>query len=141
MASGIKIDITHIPSQGCIETIECQKSQLFLDSEEILSNRPIQVILQLKRGIGYIQVKGEIKVNLKLNCSRCLEDFTKDFSYNLDLNFPVREDQLFLDITEDLRQEIILNRPFKILCRPDCKGLCPVCGSNLNKGVCSCGIT
>ena len=137
----VKIDITQIPSEGCTKTLECQGSDLSFDSEEILSNKTIQVILQLKKVIEFIQVKGEIKVNLKLKCSRCLEDFTKDFSYNLDLNFPVRRDQIFIDITDDLRQEIILNYPFKILCSPTCKGLCPVCGKNLNIGACNCGIT
>lgn len=43
-----------------------------------------------------------------------------------------------VDITEDVRQTILLSVPLKILCREDCKGLCPICGRNLNEGRCGC---
>ena len=43
-----------------------------------------------------------------------------------------------LNVDELINNEILLNWPVKILCREDCKGICPVCGSNLNKGECGC---
>ena len=43
-----------------------------------------------------------------------------------------------IDTDALLRNEISLNWPVKILCREDCKGLCPVCGRNLNEGDCGC---
>ena len=43
-----------------------------------------------------------------------------------------------LDLTEALRQGILMARGLSPLCRPDCKGLCPACGNNLNHGPCSC---
>jgi len=48
------------------------------------------------------------------------------------------KDQNMLDVSDDLRQEIILTYPVKCLCREDCQGLCPACGKNLNSETCSC---
>ena len=43
-----------------------------------------------------------------------------------------------LDVTELLRDELLAAQPMKNLCKADCKGLCPVCGANLNDGDCGC---
>jgi len=140
ISNGVKIDITQIPPEGATKTLKCLPSDLSFDSEEIEFTQPIQINAQLKREMSLVQVKGDVIINLKLKCSRCLEDFIKDFSYNLNLEFPVKKEDVFIDIAEDLRSEIILNHPFKILCKPDCKGLCLACGMNLNKGACNCKV-
>ena len=43
-----------------------------------------------------------------------------------------------LDLTDDVREDILLSLPLKFLCQEDCRGLCPHCGQNLNEGTCSC---
>ena len=48
------------------------------------------------------------------------------------------DSQHVLDITEAIRQYAVLALPMKPLCKPDCQGLCPHCGRNLNEGQCSC---
>ncbi|MDD5195443.1 MAG: DUF177 domain-containing protein, partial [Candidatus Omnitrophica bacterium] len=44
----------------------------------------------------------------------------------------------YLTVDNDIREEVLLNFPMKVLCKPDCKGLCPGCGANLNNEVCKC---
>jgi len=73
-----------------------------------------------------------------LRCSRCLQVF----------DFPVRVDQFvfhqelhgedFVDLTANMREDIILELPQRALCAEGCKGLCPHCGKDLNKGSCRC---
>jgi uncharacterized protein len=46
-----------------------------------------------------------------------------------------------LDLTEDVRQTILLSVPLKLLCSETCAGLCPRCGANLNTEVCTCSET
>ena len=46
--------------------------------------------------------------------------------------------RVHLDLTPVLRQDFLLSVPMHALCRPDCKGLCPQCGTNLNAGACDC---
>ncbi|CAG1772689.1 hypothetical protein BAC2_02872 [uncultured bacterium] len=43
-----------------------------------------------------------------------------------------------IDLTDDVRQTILLSVPLKLLCRQDCRGLCPDCGIDLNTGTCDC---
>ena len=50
--------------------------------------------------------------------------------------YPIRDESL--DLTEPVRSAVAVEIPFKVLCREDCKGLCPVCGQNLNEGDCGC---
>jgi uncharacterized protein len=47
-------------------------------------------------------------------------------------------DEGWLDLRKPLREQILLAMPMHLLCRPDCKGLCPNCGQNLNEGPCQC---
>ena len=46
----------------------------------------------------------------------------------------------FIDITEDVRQTVLVAVPLKLLCREDCLGLCPHCGKDLNEGPCECRV-
>ena len=88
--------------------------------------------------------------SLIMNCTKCNEEFVKPFSVDFSERFLKVSDEeaeeldcysyagevLKLDkMAEDL---ILLNAPLYSLCRPDCKGLCPICGTNLNISQCSC---
>ncbi|MEW6101152.1 MAG: DUF177 domain-containing protein, partial [Candidatus Omnitrophota bacterium] len=72
------------------------------------------------------------------SCSRCLADFDINLNLSLKLSFPVSKTEPVIDLDPQIREEIILEYPIKLLCRPDCKGLCPKCGKNLNQEKCGC---
>ncbi len=88
---------------------------------------------------GGVLVSGSASTPLKSICGRCLEEisFTLD-SGKLQLFFEIEEEQEILEIDEDLRSELLLALPMNPLCSNDCQGLCPVCGTNLNKSQCKC---
>lgn len=69
-------------------------------------------------------------------CYRCLEDLKRDWKAAFALSFDIEKNTEFIEITEDLRQELILHLPTRLLCAHDCKGLCVDCGANLNKKNC-----
>ena len=69
-------------------------------------------------------------------CYRCLEDIKRDWTADFTLHFDIEKNMEFIVIDEDIRQEIILNLPTRILCEENCKGLCIDCGINLNKQEC-----
>jgi len=86
---------------------------------------------------------------LKLICSRCIEEFlysaeikTEELcEYNEEDpcdNYFINED--IFNLKEFLRQRIILSLPAKPLCISECKGLCPDCGTNLNREQCQCNM-
>ncbi|MGB9779256.1 YceD family protein [Caldanaerobacter sp.] len=87
----------------------------------------------------------DIKGSIRATCDRCLEEFV--YPLDLKLREYVEEavdeevDDSFyenFDITTFVLHFVILSLPMKFLCKEDCKGLCPICGTNLNYGSCSC---
>jgi uncharacterized protein len=56
------------------------------------------------------------------------------------LNYSLDSSQQYLDLDQDIREEIILEYPLNPLCKADCKGLCPRCGKNLNQELCNCNL-
>lgn len=100
---------------------------------------------------GYIVLKGSIAVNCRVICARCCKEF--DYKSEIPLSaklaeklenadgdedeFIVIKDNMF-DIDEFADSTLLLEKPTRFLCREDCKGLCPICGCDLNKASCSC---
>ena len=102
-------------------------------------------------GNGKLTLEGSMNVTLKGSCDRCLEDVKifvpVEFNYTVakpDGFHELEEDQdLFmdgymLDAETLIYNELIMSLPMKVLCKDDCKGLCPVCGSNRNVKECGC---
>ena len=89
-------------------------------------------------GKNYV-VRGRIECQKSFTCDRCLTQATEkqihDFAEEFDKSATVDD---LIDVTELLRDELLAAQPMKNLCKADCKGLCPVCGANLNDGDCGC---
>jgi uncharacterized protein len=103
-----------------------------------------------------IMAKAEITASVTGICSRCLKPIEYDVNYDFNEeclpsvsaseglfppdqtdNITINESQM-LDLSEVIRQYTLLTMPVKPLCRPDCAGICPSCGHNLNQGSCQC---
>lgn len=84
-------------------------------------------------------VRGTLSVDLYLKCTRCSEIFsTTVIDSDFLRAYSASEDTDFVDITEDMREDLILHVPGFPVCNEDCKGLCAQCGVDLNKGSCDC---
>ncbi len=104
-------------------------------------------------GIGKILMQGEMKLVLEIPCDRCLQavcvPLEPRFEQEIfapDLNGQAKaegEQQGFmlgyeLNVEAFVNGEILINMPVKVLCKPDCKGICKQCGHDLNLGECGC---
>ena len=137
----MKIDINKIPAEGLILKEEAASLALDLETDIVKFPGPIDIKAQIIRITNAVTVDLTINASMHMNCSRCLEDFKVDFEKKLRLNYTANKLEPIIDLGPDIRQEIILDYPVRPLCSPDCKGLCPGCGENLNEGGCSCGST
>ena len=84
-------------------------------------------------------VRGTLEQDFDAVCSRCGGDFdftatVPDFTVSLETD----EHTEYADLTDEVRQSIILALPTYPVCRPECLGVCPSCGKNLNEGSCGC---
>ena len=130
------------------------------ESEGFVVRSPLIGRVKLLNTGRSILVKGVFQLTVELVCSRCLTPFLQHLDFSVEEEFlptipvggmapVVKEEEdvdedLFIDahqilhLEETVRQYILLNIPVHPLCRPDCKGLCPICGQNLNEGTCNC---
>lgn len=117
----------------------------------IIRKSPVSLVMT-NRGKGRAQVSGKAELTALLCCDRCLKDvpytFSLEFSVSVvapELGAAVSEEEADTCLmgyqfdTDDLvYNEISVNWPMKILCKPDCRGICSVCGQDLNEGACEC---
>lgn len=127
---------------------------------DIEPTRPLIGLLKLMRTSQGILATGKLKTSLRVECRRCLEPCEMGVKLDLEEEFyptvriddaplddTAREDRdvalridehHILDLSEVIRQALLLAGPAEALCRVDCAGLCPECGGNRNLGECTC---
>jgi uncharacterized protein len=119
---------------------------------------PGELAFDIHKDKERFRLEGTLKATLEPSCSRCLEPFQMPVNIDFDqrylpqteatseLEAEVAEDDLEttyyrdeeIDLSDLVREQFYLAMPMKPLCRDDCKGLCPHCGTNLNTGTCDC---
>ncbi len=119
---------------------------------------PVSLAFDIVTDKQHFQLIGTVTTALELPCSRCLEPFTSPVAAEFDLRYQPRtqnvgegereieEDDLTtafyeneeIDLGHLMREQFYLSLPMKPLCRTECRGLCPICGTNLNRGTCDC---
>ena len=95
-----------------------------------------------------ISLQAQISARVLTRCSRCLEPVEAAVTASADALYtrqPDPEDpDLYsyeghaLELEDAVRDALLLELPMQFFCRPDCRGLCPVCGVNLNRSTCTC---
>lgn len=135
-------------------SVECNIGNYHYGAEtfEILNLEPITLLLS-NRGKGKASIEGDLSITLSIGCNRCL----KDVAYKMVVSFDrlvvspdqlkdmeeTNEDQWFvkgyqLHVEDLVYNEIMMNWPAKVLCIDDCKGICNICGKDLNVADCGC---
>jgi uncharacterized protein len=120
---------------------------------------PVHLVLDIHKDGDAYRVTGRVSTRLKLECGRCLEPFEIPVDSPFELRYvpepagadgdgerEVDEDDLTtafyreeaIDLGELMHEQFVLALPMKPLCDEACKGLCPQCGTNLNKATCEC---
>ena len=108
------------------------------------SGSPIDLDLRVESVVEGVLVTGTARVSLVGSCARCLEavSFTDEIDFQELYCYPDKElddpdasriEAELIDLGPLLRDAVMLDLPFTPLCRPDCAGLCPSCGANLNR--------
>ena len=121
-------------------------------------DRMVQGDVELTRTDNSILVHGILHFDVELTCGRCSNEFTAPLSLDIqeeyvpkinvntgdllsapeDKEFFFIDERNVIDLLEAVQQYASLAMPIKPLCKPDCSGLCPVCGHNMNHDECTC---
>jgi uncharacterized protein len=128
------------------------------DREAFQVVAPVALSFDILKDKEQFHLTGTVRTTLELPCSRCLEPFRSPVDASFDLRYQphalntgsdereIEEDDLStafyendeIDLGQLMREQFYLSVPMKPLCQDDCRGLCPVCGTNLNRGTCEC---
>jgi uncharacterized protein len=154
----MKLELSHYrrPLQRFERTFE--PSELHQEDEAYRVVAPVHLAFDIHKDKDKFRLVGKVRTELELPCSRCLEPFRMPIDLEFDQRYlpqseasaeeesEVAEDDLETSFYRDdqidldglLREQCYLALPMKPLCREDCRGLCPQCGTNLNMSTCTC---
>lgn len=153
----LKVDLGRLDREGTV-LVEAQvpaDDALWRDSGMEWS-APVDVRLRASyAGSGQVVVRGRVSGTLKQECRRCLRPVQAKFDEEITLVFDADATEeesdggeafVFdpssgnLDLSEAVRGEVILASNPYVVCHSECKGLCPMCGDDLNEGACDCTV-
>lgn len=118
----------------------------------IVNAEPVNLCIRNK-GDWKIEITGDTVVTAIIPCARCLKDVPVCLELHIEREADMKQtsgeriqaldEQAYieghsLDVDQLLSVELLLNWPYRVLCRSDCKGLCSRCGADLNEGSCGC---
>jgi uncharacterized protein len=127
-------------------TGDVEAADVEIDDDRLVPDAPIHVDLHLESVNDGVLVTGTVAATWHGECRRCLEPAGATAVAEIDERyqyavtdpdaFPIENEQL--DLVPLVRETVLLELPDAPVCRPDCAGLCPTCGINLNTGECDC---
>lgn len=152
------VDLTTLKDSKTSFDFTLKPDEIDLQSEPATLKNEVKTQINLKKGIAQTDVEGEIVANVEIDCCRCLQKTENSLEISFlavfvtpenyteekesELNDGDLEVSLFdgskIDLTELVREQILLNLPIQVFCQEDCQGLCPKCGANQNLIDCKC---
>ena len=152
------VGLTTLKDSETLFDFSIAPEELELESEAANLKNEVRAQVKLKKGIAQTDVEGTIFADVGIDCSRCLqptensleisfkavfvtpENYTEAKEAELggeDLEVSIFDDDE-IDLTELVREQILLNLPIQVFCQENCQGLCPKCGANQNLIDCKC---
>ncbi|MBI5665276.1 MAG: DUF177 domain-containing protein [Nitrospirae bacterium] len=149
----MRLKITDIPDEGLTDEFD-----LPVEVRDGGVSDTAHVVINVKRFGKKVLAEGKVNITVSLNCSRCLKPvpypietkFSEEYNPAMDLD-KEEEQELTegeldlsyysndeLNISELIREQVLLSVPMKPLCSADCHGICLKCGKDLNEGACLC---
>lgn len=154
----MRIDARKLLEQPADLEVHCAASELQLADEDYRFLDPVEGTLRFSVAGNEVLARGRVRVMAETECVRCLRKFTLaiapdvtlTYEHNPELLDPKREftetdeepavyfDGETIHPEPELREAILLELPQQPVCSESCRGLCPVCGEDLNAGPCRC---
>ncbi|HET6267251.1 MAG TPA: DUF177 domain-containing protein [Acidobacteriota bacterium] len=153
------IDLSHLPPEGLTLDRRIHSNAWKIQENDWQSTGDLVFNLHLTGDVRKTTVAGRLTAQILGECNRCLKAVEVPIERKFELTYmpvdPARlakeeveldpmelgvayMEKMFLPLHELIREQVYLSVPMKVLCRPDCAGLCPHCGADLNEVECGC---
>ena len=159
--AALAVEMLRIPDEGLPLEVEVSAEELRLPQvAEVTFPVPVRILGRLNRVAEQVYFQGMIAGTMSAPCSRCVETAVHDFEVETQVMFlpPSAADShedaeaagvedepdvyvhdgMKLDLAPPVYDHVVLAYPVQPLCRPDCAGLCQICGGNRNEASCAC---
>ncbi len=150
----MKINISKLSDGEHLYKFIVKPSDLELNNDRF--NKPVYVEAIFEKSRRQLFLRATVYTVGRFQCDRCIEDFDMvlENSYRMYYVYSEEESKKYepdevvvitpetneIDISDDVRQMVLLSVPMKLLCYEECLGLCPRCGKNLNFEICNCKV-
>jgi uncharacterized protein len=154
----VRIELDKLEEQSGRFAHTYRADELVLDDEHVRLVEPPQITGRIRRSGHEVRLEGQITARAEVDCDRCLKQVTVPIETSFDVTYvpasdyverdaaELQEEDLGVSVYEDevidmdelVREQVLLTLPTRALCTEDCKGLCPVCGTNRNESPCEC---
>ncbi len=136
----IIVNVAQLSQQGSVQLEGELPPEIFAlpENDRLTCKHPLEYSLNGAIVGGGVLVEGRAGTVLDCRCDRCLKPFKCEIVADEVCHFFEGLEEREIDLTEDIREDIVIGFPEKCLCDEDCNGLCPKCGQNLNEAVCDC---
>lgn len=127
---------------------------------ECVFSGPIRSEVTVTREFDHMRVSGRVRAEVTLVCSRCIASYNEEVDSHFTIFFRkgtpqdiVEEEEIELgeedlisafysgdeiELAHEIEEQVAMGIPLKPLCREECRGLCPTCGTDMNLSSCSC---
>lgn len=150
----MRINISDLRTDpGAQENFEFRLEKL-PEADNITFTEPVFVKGKLINMGNILELTALVTSKLVTTCYRCLDEvkYSLEFSFTEEYSLKDETDEKadyedtkhivcegdWLDVSQAVQENILLNLPMRVLCQPDCPGICPHCGKNLKDGPCQC---
>jgi uncharacterized protein len=157
-ATMLKVELRSLEQEDVVIQEQGLPQVLGVDLTPELNPAPLEIFCQLSKCDAVVSAKGWIQGKMLLSCDRCLKEFESGYKSFFEVAYrpadeakeqdeEINPDETvetvffegdILDIADQIRQTVLLSVPMRALCREDCRGLCGVCGCDLNVDSCQC---
>lgn len=134
----MKVFLRDIPFEGLSSRQTVSAQEIGLADENFVCRTPLVIDADFEKVEEGLIIKIMVRGTYELTCAACLEPVAEEREDEFELIFDTLPETEFVDYGDDIRQEMLMRLSDIVRCKKDCKGLCPTCGVNLNKTVCSC---
>jgi len=148
----LSFSLAHLPEGHSKRDVQIMPGDVDLHEQDGFE-KAIYIHYNINKVSDEVFVKANIKTQSDLICDRCIEQFLLDIDETINLVFTtdtqlsreenediylITEAESNINITESVRQTLLVTLPVKKLCKESCHGLCQYCGTNLNENSCNC---
>lgn len=134
-----QFQIQDLPPEGIAVSGEVSFAELDIPDDELVRcPELLHYELRISTVGQGVLIRGRLSSELEMTCDRCLDPVRVPIEDPEVCHHLEDVEGVIVDLTEDLREDILLVFPQTCLCQDECLGLCPECGKNLNDGPCTC---